>query len=310
MKRKAPAKAPATRGGYTVIERPLLSERTSMGIGGEAIAEIRVHDVNALEAVPALAKELGGEIAVIGRGSNLLVKEGQLPLVLVRLDTDRQPYVMMESDRVQLRVNADIPLPALLHRAAALGFSGLEGLSGIPGNAGGAMAMNAGSYGVSMADVVRSAEIFTPGLGLVELDAEEFVFSYRSCGLRKKVSWFLIAGMTLELARGETQAIKEHMAETMARKKSTQPINARSAGCVFKNPEGHSAGKLLDEAGMKGKSLDGKEKGMRFSSLHANFLVNEGQGSFEQAKTLIAMAREAVLSRFGIRLELEVQIWP
>lgn len=310
MKRKAPARAHSARDGYTVIERPLLSERTSMGVGGEAIAEIRVHDVGALEAVPALAKELGGEIVILGRGSNLLVKEGKLPLVLVCLETNRQPYVMMQKGSVLLRVNADIPLSALLGRAAALGFSGLEGLSGIPGNAGGAMAMNAGSYGVSMADVVRSAEVFTPGLGLVELDAEQFLFSYRFCDLRKKVSWFLIAGMTLELGRDEPPVIKARMAETMSRKKATQPISARSAGCVFKNPEGHSAGKLLDEAGMRGKGLDSKGKGMRFSQVHANFLVNEGQGTFEQAEALIAEAKAAVSKRFGISLELEVRIWP
>ena len=297
----------STPDGYTVIERPPLSERTTMGIGGEAIAEIRVHDLSALDIVPGLATQLGGRPVPLGRGSNLLVKEEPLPLVLVTLRTGRRPYLMMQDDRVLLRVSADLSLPALLSRAAALGLSGLEGLSGIPGSVGGAVAMNAGSYGVSMADVLRGAEVFSPALGLVELTAEDFEFAYRSCRLRQTDEWFLIAAVTLELQRDEPDHIKRRMAETIAKKRAGQPIAARSAGCVFKNPSPeHPAGRLLEEAGMRGKGIGG----MRFSEVHANFLVNEGKGSFAEAEALIAMAKVAVLKHSGISLELEVRIWP
>ena len=309
MTRKAAAgkTPPRGRGGYTVVERPLMSERTTMRIGGEALAEIRVHDPAALEKIPELLKKIGGAPAVLGKGSNLLVTEKPLPLVLVTLDTDRRPYVMMDSDRVLLRVNADLPLPVLLGKAAKLGLSGLEGLSGIPGSVGGALAMNAGSYGVCMADVTRSAKIFSPQTGIAELAAEEFTFAYRHSSPRAQVDWFIAVGVTVELTRDEPDAIRRRMAETLAKKRAGQPITAKSAGCVFKNPHPeHPAGRLLEEAGMRGKGLGG----LRFSPVHANFLVNEGGGRFAEAEELIAKAQEAVKKHSGYSLELEVRIWP
>jgi UDP-N-acetylmuramate dehydrogenase len=248
-------------------------------------------------------------VVFLGRGSNLLVREGLLPLVVVSLDLKTDFSVREEGKGGILRAGADAPLAALLARAASLGFSGLEGLTGIPGSVGGALVMNAGSYGSSMSGTVRSARIFTRDRGLREVEAEGFAFAYRECRLKGNGSDgdFLVAEVALELLREKPGRIRERMEEIFRQKQAGQPMSARSAGCVFKNPHpDHPAGRLLEEAGLRGKECGG----MRFSPVHANFLENTGQGSFLQAEELIAMARAAVEERSGFFLELEVRVWP
>jgi UDP-N-acetylmuramate dehydrogenase len=167
--------------------------------------------------------------------------------------------------------------------------------------------MNAGSYGVSIGERVHSVEIFSPLLGLRELPATDFTFSYRSCRLRDHEGWYLITGVTLAMTKGERALIRERMREVYAKKRAGQPVTARSAGCVFKNPAPQDpAGRLLEQAGLKGMSRGG----MRFSTVHANFLVNEGVGSSEQALELIELAKDRVYQESGHRLETEVRLWP
>lgn len=292
----------------TVIEAPRLAERTSIRLGGPAVAEIRASCPAALEQAPAAAEKLGGRMAVLGGGSNIVAHDGELPLVLLTLDGRTPVETAGEAGgKILVRAGGGVPLPVLLARAAALGLSGLEGLSGIPGTVGGALAMNAGSFGVETGEKVHAATLFAPEFGLVERAGADFEFGYRSTGLRGHGGWFVAAEVVFALERSDKEAVRARMREVMAKKSASQPVTERTAGSTFANPApGVAAGRLLDEAGFRGR----KNGGMCFSEKHANFLVNDGTGTFAQAVELMEEAREAVLRRSGHRLELEVRLWP
>ena len=293
--------------GFIILDSPSLADRTTIRLGGEAIAEVRISDLNGMDRLPGLLSRIGGRVSVMGEGSNILARSGKLPLVLLSLAPADSPRVIEDKgDKALLRVPAGMRLPALLAYAVGFGLTGLEGLCGIPGSVGGALAMNAGSFGVEMGALARSVQIFSPALGLVERPADAFAFGYRKCELRGHDGWFLVCAVTLELARGDKESIRSRMREIYQRKQQSQPVTAWSAGCVFKNPTPDApAGRLIEEAGLRGASLGG----MAFSTVHANFLVNEGGGTFEQAMELIESARETVRARSGYELELEVRLW-
>lgn len=302
---------PSVYPGITIIERPLLAERTTMRLGGPALAEVVVGDVAHIDKLPDTLTSLGERVMVMGEGSNIIASDGPLPLVLLRHEDTAEPVIMGEEGGgedagVLVRAGAGLRLPGLLASLARMGLSGLEGLCGIPGSVGGAAAMNAGSYGKEMGQAIHSLLVFSPQLGLVELPAARFSFSYRSCTLDGHDGWFLILAVTVRTHRDEQQRIKARMRANYLKKRKIQPVKARSAGCVFKNPAPCvSAGKLMDTAGLKGL----RRGGMIFSPVHANFLVHERRGSFAAAMEMIELAQERVAAHSGYTLEREVRIW-
>ncbi|MDD6181410.1 MAG: UDP-N-acetylmuramate dehydrogenase [Desulfovibrionaceae bacterium] len=293
-----------------ILQSPSLAEKTTLRIGGRAIAEVVARSGKACEALPETLRRLGGVPHVMGAGSNILARDGELPIVLVRPAVRDMPEVVGEAaGKTLVHAGAGVRMPRLLGFCAEHGLSGLEGLCGIPGTVGGAVAMNAGSYGCETCAAVHSVEIFELKQGFMTLAAREIKYGYRHIAVPGNINEFIILGVTFGLTPAERGGIKKLMAFNFLKKKSTQPVAAHSAGCVFKNPEGGlSAGRLLDQAGLKGKRCGG----MAFSHIHANFLVNEGGGSAAAAFDLIAQARESVSRRFGINLELEVRVapWP
>lgn len=292
--------------GIRIIHNPLLSERTTMRIGGKAIAEVVLEDDADIELLPSVLQTLGGKPVFLGEGSNIFASDQPLPLVLVRQISKDEPVLVQSSaNTVLVKAKAGLRLPSLLAFLARQGLTGLEGLCGIPGSLGGAALMNAGSYGLELKDVLESLDIFTPQLGKTLLPARAFDFAYRSCKL-KGCAEFLILGVTLKAQIGNAERVKEQMRLNYLKKQSTQPVLAWSAGCAFRNPvEGLSAGKLLEESGLKGYSLGG----MAFSSKHANFLINQGTGSFSAGMELLELAKSRVLERTGYNLALEIKIW-
>lgn len=299
-------------GGVSILDAPLLAERTSIRLGGPAIAELRVSGLAGLEALPQLLAGLGGRPAVLGKGTNILADDAPLPLVLISLQ-DRQGLRVLAEEGGKLLVWADagLKLSTLLAEAASLSLAGLEGLAGIPGRVGGAVAMNAGSFGVEIGSLVRRLEVFSPRQGLVELAADEVEFRYRGCRFPGPLAghddWLLVTGAVLALEKGDKSAIRAKMTAVHRAKRASQPVDAWSAGSAFKNPAPDApAGRLLEEAGFKGKRLGG----MGFSDKHANFLVNLGGGTFAQAKELMDQAARAVHGLFGHTLEAEVKLWP
>lgn len=293
------------------IPAPLLSERTTLHLGGRAISELVPENHDDFYRLQERAKSLGGELVYIGRGSNLLALDGELPIVLVRVNGGKKIEIIESEDddsiahRVLVKAGADVPLPKLLNFCLKNGLSGLEGLAGIPGTVGGAVAMNAGSFGVEIGQLIRSVEVYAHGE----------IKSFYSTQLEKKYRKIVFTGLnarpiiltsTFILTPAPKGVIFSRMHLNFFEKKSKQPVTAWSAGCAFKNPANAPAGKLLEMAGFKGKELGG----MFFSPMHANFLINGGCGSATAALELLGDARQTVLQRFGINLELEIEVVP
>lgn len=289
------------------IAAPSLASRTTLRLGGTAIAELILERCEDFAILPERLRALGGTPLTLGAGSNILARAGALPLVLVRPNITTGPEIIGHSgNKTLVRAGAGIPLPRLLRFCAQQGLTGLEGLIGIPGSVGGAVAMNAGSFGVQTCEAIESVEVFSQG-SICRLTVDGLQFGYRELSLAGNDHDFIVVEATFGLTESTRDGINKRMRHNFFEKKSRQPVTAWSAGCAFKNPPGEfSAGKLLDMAGFRGKKLGG----MAFSEMHANFLINEGRGEAEAALTLLREARDAVRSHFGLELEPEVRIVP
>ncbi len=293
------------------IPGPLLSERTTLGLGGRAAAELRVGSAAGAEALPRELDKLGLRPFFLGRGSNVLAEDGEVPAAIVSLERigpeGKQPEVASEGDRARVRVWGGAGLPWLLGWFEGCGLAGLETLVGVPGSLGGAVAMNAGSHGVEIGQRLARVRVFSPELGDRWLDPGEWTLGYRTFQVTGAGEWLLVLEADLLLDWSERAAVRAAARKWYQRKRAVQPVTARSAGCVFKNPSsGESAGRLMDAAGLKGLRCGG----MAFSGMHANFLVNQGGGRSAEAFELIGLARERVLERFGVELEMEVRVCP
>lgn len=303
--------------GLSICSASPLSKLTTIRLGGGPIASVVVEDPAGFDSLPAALERLGGKPVVLGRGSNILANDGELPLVLVELGksfTCQEPTVLRDGDdSAVICAGAATPLPLLVSRLAAMGLDGLTGLAGIPGQLGGAVAMNAGSFGDEIKSCLNSVSLFSPVLGRVVLKARDLDISYRHFRLPQLEGvtgnsrmWFIIDGVEFRCPKAPPALLQARARECIAKKRRTQPMGDASAGCIFKNHEAGPAGKLLEEAGCKGQSRGG----VSFSVLHANFMVNDGTGTAGRAFELIEDARYAVRDHCGANLELEVKIWP
>lgn len=283
-----------------------MAERTTLKLGGPVLAEVVLEREDDIEALPELLRNLGGEPFVLGRGSNILAADRRLNLVLLRLKMFDAPAVVQEQEGLHtVRAAAGTSLPRLLGWLRARGLSGLEELAGIPGSVGGAVAMNAGSHGREMGQVLRRVLVWSPNQGAAWRGPGQWRTEYRrfDAGVAGRPAMILAAEFWLKkTARDEVSA---GMRRWFAQKNATQPLHAASAGCVFKNPAPEQpAGLLLERAGLRGYRVGG----MAFSHRHANFLVNLGAGRAEQAFELMELARLRVRERFGLALETEVEV--
>lgn len=235
---------------------------------------------------------------VLGGGSNLVVLgDVEVPVLRLRLGSG------VEVRGSELTATASHGHIALADKAATAGLSGLEWAGGIPGSLGGALRMNAGAHGGEWVQVLARFRYLSPEGELVERRPEPGDFGYRRS--------FLVAGhvalsATAQLVVGDPERIAEAMATARGKRKASQPLAQRNAGCIFKNPDGTTAGRLIDAAGLKGLRVGDAE----VSPLHANFLVNHGQASPAQFKELMDRVREGVRDFHGVELEPEVEIWP
>lgn len=291
------------------VRNPSLSAITTLGLGGTCSLELTVSSRDDLAAMDDRLRELGFPVYVVGRGSNIFGLDGSHEAVLVRPAFTDGPAVLGDETAdggVLVSCGAGISLPVLLAFLREKGLSGMEGLAGIPGTVGGAVAMNAGSFGTSTAESLDSVEIWSGGR-LVRLTPDACETGYRHFRPRGLAGSFLVVSAVFRLSRSTSQDVAAGMQHNFQMKKSRQPITARSAGCVFRNPAcGVSAGALLERAGFRGR----RKGSVALSEQHANFLVNLGGGTSAEALALLEEARTAVRAMAGVELDFEVRFLP
>lgn len=291
------------------VRNPSLSAITTLGLGGTCSLELTVSSRDDLAAMDDRIRELGLPVYVVGRGSNIFGLDGSHEAVLVRPAFTDGPAVLGDETAdggVLVSCGAGISLPVLLAFLREKGLSGMEGLAGIPGTVGGAVAMNAGSFGTSTAESLDSVEIWSGGR-LVRLTPDACETGYRHFRPRGLAGSFLVVSAVFRLSRSTSQDVAAGMQHNFQMKKSRQPITARSAGCVFRNPAcGVSAGALLERAGFRGR----RKGSVALSEQHANFLVNLGGGTSAEALALLEEARTSVRAMAGVELDFEVRFLP
>ncbi len=280
-----------------------LSAHTSLGIGGPVDIMVFPEDPLSLKNVLLAAEKENIPVFVIGAGTNLLAPDGRIEGVAVSLKAFRSIELTRDSDEnnVVLYAGSGVPLPMLVNFARKYGYSGIEALAGIPGYVGGAVYMNAGSFGTEIKDVIVSVAIMNPHGGIVILEKDKMEFSYRSLNLP---AGSIILGANIILRRDDPAEVDKHTKEFLGRKRTTQPLGELSAGCVFKNPHGDAAGRLIDAAGCKGMRTGGVE----VSRVHANYFINKGGATCRDFIGLMQAVKAKVKAYSGIDLEPEVKI--
>lgn len=288
-------------GAHLIFGEPLKGH-TSLGIGGPATVFARPADVSSLKEVLHYVLDEGLQFYYIGGGTNLLVTDEPLEAVVISTGMFKGIELLKkESGEFTLKAHSGESLKGLLSYCQKSGLSGLEELAGIPGSVGGAVKGNSGSYGTEIKDVLVRAQVLSKEGELKVLSNRKMNFEYRGSGLAESD---LVIWAEFRLKEDDPGRVKFKMNEYFALKRKTQPIEARSAGCVFKNPPDNFAGKLIEEAGMKGKRVGDIE----VSGLHANFFVNKGKGTAKEFTGLMDKVAEEVNKRTGITLMPEIRM--
>ena len=276
-----------------------LSEHTSLGIGGTTdLFLIRNH-----ESIPGLLQLLDDHNVphkFLGGGSNLLVGDGELPWIVLQLARP-EPDIVLDGNFA--RVDAAADLGRMVTYCAKHDLGGMEGLIGVPGTVGGALRMNAGAYGMQIGSYVREVKLYRAAARKIEiLKGDQISFEYRHTSFAPDD---MMLAVTLELPSKSYQEIIQGIRICNEKRRASQPLGQKSAGCIFKNPPGASAGRMIDELGLKGFGVGDA----RVSDRHANFFVNAGKANAKDMLSLIADVRDRVEKAYGIKLENEVVVW-
>ena len=276
-----------------------LADLTSLGIGGTTdLLGIKKH-----ESIPDLLKLLDANHIphkFLGGGSNLLVSDGELPWVMLQL-VSPEPDVVLEGNLAHVDAAADLGRTVTFCAKNDLG--GMEGLIGVPGTVGGALRMNAGAYGMQIGSYVRAVKVYrAAGRKIETLRGDQISFEYRHTSFAPDD---MMLAVTLELPSKPFKEILQGIRICNEKRRSSQPLGQKSAGCIFKNPPGASAGRMIDELGLKSLSVGDA----RVSDRHANFFVNAGHASAKDMLALIADVRERVQKTYGVEMENEVVVW-
>lgn len=313
-----------------------LKNKTTIRLGGAAPYYLCVKTENDLLDFAEHRHNYPLPFKILGGGSNLIIADSsickELPFGVLDMDIAEEavirPFTDFDGnipplaqnclknghkDFVSVTVGAGFKIPKLLQICRENGFAGLEGLIGIPCRVGGTCAMNAGAYQTEIADVLYRVKIFCHDYGILSLDRCDMHFAYRHCAFGRQGKILenpLILEAQFVFPKTDPKKVGGCMQQNLQTKKNTQPVQAFTAGCTFKNPLGKdgkkiSAGLLLDKAGLKNFSVNG----MRFSPVHAAFMENTGNGTVKDALELLETAKEKVRQMFGIELQEEVKIW-
>ena len=286
--------------GVCIEENVPMAQYTSFRAGGKARMMVIPADAEQLSAVLGVLSGSGVQYMVLGNGTNILVKDSGYDGVIVKIGSGFD-YVRQEGCRLVCGSGTRMSVAA----KAALegGLSGFEFASGIPGFTGGAVFMNAGAYGGEMKDILRRAKIVSKdGSREFYMTADELEMGYRHTKLHDTGD--IVTEVEFVLEEGNRTQIKAKMSELMEKRNSRQPVNFPSAGSFFKRPEGYFAGKLIQDAGLKGLSVGGAQ----VSELHSGFIINRGGATATDILQLMEMIQARVFDEFGVILETEVRI--
>ncbi len=276
-----------------------LAELTYLGIGGTTdLLSIRRHEV--IPELLNLLDEHGISHKFLGGGSNLLVIDGELPFVVLQLASP-DPDLVIEGNVAHVDAAADLGRTVTFCAKHNLG--GMEGLIGVPGTVGGALRMNAGAYGTQIGSYVREVTLYRSADRRIEtLRGPQISFEYRHTSFAPDD---MMLSVKLELPSKAYPEILQGIRICNEKRRASQPLGQKSAGCIFKNPPGSSAGRMIDELGLKGFAVGDA----RVSDRHANFFINAGHASAADMLALIAGVREKVRAAYGETLENEVVVW-
>ena len=274
-----------------------MKKHTTFRVGGPADILVQPKGTE-LAAVIRLCRKYDVPYQVIGNGSNLLVGDRGIRGLVIEM-LSKEDEICVEDDCIT--VGAGMLLSKTANRAAEHGLTGMEFAAGIPGSIGGAVVMNAGAYGGEMKDILTAVTVLDQEGNEKIFSAEELELGYRtSCILKKG---YIVMGAKIKLKHGEETAIRARMEELKKQRVEKQPLEYPSAGSTFKRPEGYFAGKLVDDAGLRGYRVGN----VMVSEKHCGFVVNVGGGTCEEAKAVITHVREEVEKKFGVILEMEVR---
>ncbi|MCL1883656.1 MAG: UDP-N-acetylmuramate dehydrogenase [Defluviitaleaceae bacterium] len=279
------------------LQNEPMSRHTSFKIGGPADYLALPTTADELINLWNTCKKDGTPLTILGDGQNVLVSDEGIRGVVAL--TNKMDKISLDGEKIH--ADAGVRLSALAEAACSASLAGLAFASGIPGTVGGAIYMNAGAYGHDIQEFIESVTLFVNGEIIVK-SCEEMGFGYRKSIVQN--GEMLILDAVFKLSKGDSSEIREEMKDLMNRRRKTQPLEFHSAGSFFKRPEGHFAGKLIEDSGLKGFSVGDAQ----VSEKHAGFVVNRGNATAKDVLELMNHVTATVFEKYGVKLEPEVQI--
>lgn len=284
-----------------IKENEYLREHTTFRVGGPAPRYYIPESIEELIELLREHRESGVPFRILGNGSNLLVSDAGVDFDVIEIRGRLEGVELLDAERV--RALAGTQLARAARFAQQQGLEGMEALHGIPGTVGGALVMNAGAYGTEIRDVLESCEVLTRTGERLRLSPEELALSYRHSCIEEK--GYTVLSATFRLRHGAAEEIAGRMQDYRTRRMEKQPLNLASAGSTFRRPEGQFAGKLIEEAGLRGFSLGGAQ----VSEKHCGFIVNRGAASAAELYALISEVIRRVEAHSSVILKPEVKMW-
>jgi UDP-N-acetylmuramate dehydrogenase len=280
------------------INEPL-SAHSTYRIGGPASFFVSVQTLRSLVQLIELCEKQAISWVIIGKGSNLLVADEGFDGVVIVLEKNFKTY-SLDEERNVIVAGAAAMLSSVVQVAFKHSLSGLEFAVGTPGTIGGAIRMNAGSGKSALGEIVTSVTVYSPHVGLKKYQGNDISWSYRSCSIPENE---VIIECELKLSSAKAFTVRPKMEAALNNRRKTQPMAEKSCGSVFKNPEGHFAAALIDQAGLKGTQIGGAQ----VSKKHANFIINTGGARASDVRALIELIQTKVKKTYGIELQPEVK---
>ena len=282
------------------LEQEMMSKHTTFCVGGPAAFYLVPETMEEVPEALRFAREKKLPFYLIGRGSNILVGDGGYDGVIIEIGKGLEKIEFRPDGTVEAQ--AGISLARMASRLADRGLTGFEFASGIPGTLGGAITMNAGAYGGEIKDCIKSATVLTESGDMLVLDKEKLELGYRSSIVQKER--YIVLSAIFSFEKGEPEQIKAQMKELNRKRREKQPLEYPSAGSTFKRPEGYFAGKLIEDAGLRGYRVGDAQ----VSEKHCGFVVNRGHATAAQIRQLMQDVQDTVKEKFQVDLEPEVRM--